>query len=696
MKINSIYLSSTDFNSGTIAISLGLMQFLKTKFQRVAFFQPIIKNKNDNNMNFIKNHFSLNITIEQIYLYELETIEDLLSSGQQDKIISTIIEKFNHLKENYDFILIQGISKEYISSINSDINLTIAKNLSTIYVNIINGFKKSQHDIIDDIKIESRIIEDEHLHLFCTFINKIDKNIILDTFKEIKKLNLEQDVFCLPFIKEVDNITMSDIYENLNCKLLYGKKSNLNQQIGQIKIVSMQLDNFLNYIENNDLLILSGDRSDIIAGVLLYLKSNNFKQISGILLTGNIQPQGIFNDILNSIDNFPIAILTNPLNTFETMNKVDNLKPKLTHKSYSKISLLLGSFIKHVDHNIIDKQLNIQTDDEIMTPMMFEYNLFNKARTNKKHIVLPESEDDRILRATEIVLNQHIVDITLLGDKDNIDRKSKLLGLDLSKANIIDPKESELTQKFADEFYNIRKHKGILPQSALETMENEYNYFATMMVHLGYADGMVSGASHTTANTVRPALQIIKTIEGVDIVSSLFFMCLDTNVLVYGDCAINQNPTAQELAQIAISSANTATAFGMEPKIAMLSYSTGASGAGEDVTKVLDATNIVKETVPNILIDGPLQYDAAIDKSVAKKKLPDSKIAGVANVLIFPDLNTGNNTYKAVQRSSGAVAIGPVLQGLKKPVNDLSRGCTVKDIINTVAITAIQAQNIGE
>ena len=315
------------------------------------------------------------------------------------------------------------------------------------------------------------------------------------------------------------------------------------------------------------------------------------------------------------------------------------------------------------------------------------------AKNAKKTIVLPESEDDRILRATEIILRRHLAKIILLGDSETIKQRSLQLGLDISQATIINPLESEKLQQYSEIFYESRKAKGLSLQAAKDAL-NHKTYFATMMVHTGEADAMVSGASHTTADTIRPALQIIKTHPDVSIVSSLFFMCLDTQVLVYADCAVNQDPTAEELAQIAISTAKTASQFAIEPKIAMLSYSTGDSGSGDDVDKVKKATEIIKKQYPSLLIDGPIQYDAAIDKGVAKAKLPNSKVAGEANIFIFPDLNTGNNTYKAVQRSTGAIAIGPILQGLNKPVNDLSRGCSVADIVNTVAITAIQAGQI--
>jgi len=323
---------------------------------------------------------------------------------------------------------------------------------------------------------------------------------------------------------------------------------------------------------------------------------------------------------------------------------------------------------------------------------MFEYELIQRAKASRQHIVLPEGTDDRILRASEILLRREVVDVTVLGAEAEIRERISSLGLDLEGANIVDPDHSPLHDEFAQTYFELRQHKGINEDVAHDVMR-DVSYFGTMMVYKGLVDAMVSGAAHTTAHTIRPSFEFIKTRPGCSIVSSVFFMCLEDRVLVYGDCAIIPNPTPPQLADIAISSAETAKMFGVDPLVAMLSYSSGQSGTGEDVDKVRQATRLVREHRPDLKVDGPIQYDAAVDASVARKKMPGSEVAGRATVFIFPDLNTGNNTYKAVQRSSGAVAIGPVLQGLKKPVNDLSRGCTVPDIVNTVAITAIQAQS---
>jgi phosphate acetyltransferase len=407
-------------------------------------------------------------------------------------------------------------------------------------------------------------------------------------------------------------------------------------------------------------------------------------------------PHKSINKLFAGFSDFSVPILSVDADTYTTAVNVANVPATITAQSVRKIALAMGLFSSNVNIKEIEQRISTESSSSAVTPIMFEYALFERARSNRKKIVLPESNDERILRATEILLRRDVADIILLGVKEEVLHKSATLGLDISKATIIDPMNSSLMEEYVNAFYEMRKAKGLSLDVARDSMMMK-NYFATMMIQQGFADGMVSGAIHTTQETIRPALQIIKTKPGISIVSSLFFMCLDTRVLVYGDCAVNQDPNAEELAQIAISSADTAMMFGIVPKIAMLSYSTGDSGKGEEVEKVRMATKLVKEQRPDLLVEGPIQYDAAIDPDVAKTKLPNSKVAGQATIFIFPDLNTGNNTYKAVQRSSGAVAIGPVLQGLRKPVNDLSRGCLVPDIVNTVAITAIQAQtNDGE
>jgi len=349
----------------------------------------------------------------------------------------------------------------------------------------------------------------------------------------------------------------------------------------------------------------------------------------------------------------------------------------------------LGATVASTSNGDFD---NVEVVDarQVMSPVVFERQLVEQAKANRKHVVLPEGEDDRILQAADQLLKQGVAELTILGDVDDMNRRAADLGLDLTGANLVNHLESELAEEFAAEFAELRKKKGVTIEEARETMK-DVSYFGTMMVHKGLADGMVSGAAHTTAHTIKPSFQIIKTAPGASVVSSIFLMVMQDRLWAFGDCAVNPNPTAEQIGEIAAVSAKTAAQFGIDPKVAILSYSTGTSGSGPDVERAVEATARAKELAPDVAIDGPLQFDAACDPGVGAKKAPDSPVAGQANVFIFPDLEAGNAGYKIAQRTGGALAVGPVLQGLNKPVNDLSRGATVPDIVNTVAITAIQA-----
>ncbi|HSQ06915.1 MAG TPA: phosphate acetyltransferase, partial [Chromatiaceae bacterium] len=446
-----------------------------------------------------------------------------------------------------------------------------------------------------------------------------------------------------------------------------------------------------NYLEDGCLIITPGDRSDIILASLLADVSSTFPRVAGLLLTGGQRPAENVQKLLEGLSRTRVSILSVPTDTFTTALNVNRVESTILAGDNRKIAAALGLFERNVEIEDLRQRIAVRHSDR-RTPLMFEYELIHRAKSRRQRIVLPEGTDHRVLKAAEILTLRGVAELTLLGDPDKVRRRMRELGLKLTDITILDPRTDPRRTDFAAVYFGLRKRKGISEQMAYDAME-DLSYFGTMMVHLGQADGMVSGAVHTTQHTIRPSFEIIKTRPGVRLVSSVFFMCLADRVLVYGDCAVNPNPTAEDLADIAITSAATAAAFGIEPRVAMLSYSTGASGKGEDVERVRAAVAIANERRPDLKLDGPIQYDAAIDDTVGRSKMPDSEVAGHATVFIFPDLNTGNNTSKAVQRSAGAVAIGPVLQGLNKPVNDLSRGCTVTDIVNTVAITAIQAQD---
>ena len=688
MKLKSLYISPQEIESGAVVISFGLMALLKRKYEKVAFFRPIVSQVPNNDIDLIVNNFKLQIDKKDCFGVDIKRAKELISANKVDKLYEILIEKYEKLKAKYDFVLIQGVSTDSLSVISDfDINLELAKNFDTSFISVLNGKDKSYTQLLEDIAIEeSNIKHSGSLH-FATFINRVNKEYIED----IESSKNDYLLYCIEEIQELSALTIWDIQNRLNAQVVFEVPEYLHRNIDNIKVAAMSFDNYIKYIQPNDLIIVPADRSDIVVGSIAAVHSKTIPSISCILLTGDMKLKKPIKELLKGF-NEHIPILKVEENTFNIAKKVSDIKAIIKADNKRKTSLIEGLFNSSVDIDAIEKHLLVDTS-HIMTPLMFEYSLLKRARENKQIIVLPEAKDERILKATQILLNSNVVDIVLLGDELEINHRASLLGIDISKATVMNPATSKHLSMLSQEFYNLRKHKGLTLEQATEILQTTPNYFATMMVQTGLAGGMVSGSISTTADTVRPALQIIKTTPDTPIVSSVFFMCLDTKVLVYGDCAINLDPTAQELAAIAKSSAKTALAFGIEPKVAMLSYSTGQSGSGDDVEKVKEATKILQKE-GGLLVEGPIQYDAAIEKSVAAQKLPNSLVAGDANVLIFPDLNTGNNTYKAVQRSSGAVAIGPVLQGLNKPINDLSRGCLVSDIVNTIAITAIQAQSI--
>jgi len=691
MKLKSLYISSHEKGAGNLIISMGLMEFLKGTFLKVAFFRPFVENNTyDWDIDFFISKYQLDQDSKESYGYSVQEAEKLIAQNQTTFLIESLIEKYKKLEANYDFVIVQGLHQDAFShTLDIDINLEIAKNLGASYCIVLKANGKNKESIFDEILLESNAIQLSGCTHFATFVNRVDEAIIPLLQLELKKQKNIIPVYFLKEIEELGKPTIAEVKYHLGCSVVIGDKKDFKRIVKQTKIAGMQLEHFLEHIEDGDLIIVSSDRADIIVWVIASIFSKNYPNVSGILLTGGIKLTKSIELLLSGFTNLPFPVLSIDDDTYQTALKVSNIKVQLTVDNERKIALAMGLF--HNSVNIKDFKENItKSKSSVITPVMFEYSLFQKARENKKRIVLPEAMDERILRACEIVLRRDIVEIILLGDEKQIRQKSAILGLDIQKATILNPLTSELKEEFGKVFYELRRDKGIVYEVALETMLHD-SYFGTMMVYLGLADGMVSGAIHTTQETIKPALQIIKTKPNIPIVSSLFFMCLKTNVLVYADCAVNQDPNASELALIAISSADSAISFGITPKIAMLSYSTGNSGQGKDVDKVIEATKIVKEMRPDLLIEGPIQYDAAVDIDVAKLKLPNSQVAGEATIFIFPDLNAGNNTYKAVQRSSNAVAIGPILQGLKKPINDLSRGCLVVDIVNTIVITAIQA-----
>ncbi|KAF2517914.1 phosphate acetyltransferase [Flavobacterium foetidum] len=694
----AIYIATSDHNSGKSIITLGLMSILIGKTAKVGYFRPIIEDfvdgEVDNHIETVLSYFNLDIHFEDAYAITKSRLIKKKNKGKIGEVLDLIIEKYKKLEERFDFVLVEGTSfTGEGTSIELDLNVLIAKNLGIPTIIVGSGVGKTLEELLDSLYLVYDSFKIKEVEVLSVFANKVQpENIELVTNSLQKTLPSTVLVNTIPLISSLNNPTMQEIVNELDAKVLFGENY-LNNEIGHYSVGAMQLHNYLVHLNDNALVITPGDRSDIILGALQANESANYPTISGIILTGNIVPEESILKLIEGLSAI-VPIIAVDGGTYHITNKIGSIKSEIYANNTHKIETSITTFEKYVDNEALSERL-ITFQAEGMTPKMFQYNMVKRAKQHRKHIVLPEGNDDRIITAASRLLDMDVVDISIIGDKKQIENKVIELGitLDFSKVNIINPIESEFYEDYANTYYELRKAKNVSITMARDLME-DVSYFGTMMVYKGHADGMVSGAAHTTQHTILPALQFIKTKPNSSVVSSVFFMCLEDRVSVFGDCAINPNPTAEQLAEIAISSAESSLAFGIEPKIAMLSYSSGSSGKGDEVEKVRTATEIVKEKRPDLKIEGPIQYDAAVDLSVGKSKMPDSEVAGQASVLIFPDLNTGNNTYKAVQRETGALAIGPMLQGLNKPVNDLSRGCTVDDIINTVVITAIQAQGM--
>ncbi|UTN02378.1 phosphate acetyltransferase [Flavobacterium bizetiae] len=694
----AVYIATSDHNSGKSIITLGLMSILIGKTAKVGYFRPIVEDfidgELDNHIETVLSYFNLDIKFEDAYAITKSKLIKKKNKGKIGEVLDLIIEKYKKLEERFDFVLVEGTSfTGEGTSIELDLNVLIAKNLGIPTIILASGVGKTLEELVDNLYLVYDSFKVKDVEVLSVFANKVQpENIELVTKSLQKSLPANVLVNTIPLISSLNNPTMQEIVNELDAKVLFGGNY-LNNEIGHFSVGAMQLHNYLVHLHDNALVITPGDRSDIILGALQANESANYPTISGIILTGNIVPEESILKLIEGLSAI-VPIIAVDGGTYHITNKIGKIKSEIYANNTHKIETSISTFEKYVDNDALSERL-ITFEAEGMTPKMFQYNMVKRAKQHRKHIVLPEGNDERIIIAAARLMDMNVVDISIIGDKKQIENKVTELGitLDFSKVNIINPIESEFYEDYANTYYELRKAKNVSITMARDLME-DVSYFGTMMVYKGHADGMVSGAAHTTQHTILPALQFIKTKPNSSVVSSVFFMCLEDRVSVFGDCAINPNPTAEQLAEIAISSAESSAAFGIEPKIAMLSYSSGASGKGDEVDKVRTATEIVKQRRPDLKIEGPIQYDAAVDRAVGKSKMPDSEVAGQASVLIFPDLNTGNNTYKAVQRETGALAIGPMLQGLNKPVNDLSRGCTVDDIINTVVITAIQAQGL--
>ena len=679
----SVYVTSPDGLGGKSAIALCLIEALSRQMDSVGVFRPMVRDDNDEVAKALLAHSGIDQTYE-------ETIGVLTDAALDDPeaALSEIISKYGALQDRFDTVVVVG--SDYIGAASPTelaFNARVAANLNSPVLLVVSGRDRTPEEVAASVEHATKQFEDLHNHVIGVIANRVDPVSIDQVRAELGTLGLS---FCaaLPENELLRAPSVRAQFRALGAKFLMGDESALDRESLGTVVAGMTLPNVLTRLEPECSIVTASDRTDLLPGLLAAHSSDSFPNLAAIFLTGGYPLPDSIRKLLDGLKvQVPIGLVQR--GTFWTASKLHDLKGSVM-SSPRKHAEALRLFHENVDEAALLSALDVKTA-ALRTPRMFEYQIMQKARSDKKTIVLPEAEDPRILEATSILLRRGVANLVLLGEEDKVRSEAAALGFDITGARVQSMHDPQLADQFAAKYAELRAKKGVTIEQAREKMTDP-SYFGTMMVYLGMADGMVSGATHTTANTIRPALEFIKTKPGVKVVSGSFLMCMPEQVLVFADCAVNPNPNPEQLATIAISTAATAKAFDIEPRVAMLSYSTGTSGSGEDVDAVAAATELVKQTNPDFAVDGPIQFDAAMDPAVGKSKMPGSQVAGQATVFIFPDLNTGNNTYKAVQRTSGAIAIGPVLQGLNKPVNDLSRGALVADIVNTVAITAIQAQ----
>ena len=666
----NLYVTAMEPESGKSIVALGLMELLAGRVERLGFFRPIVPDEPDAQVELMRARYDAE-TAHALTAAEAAAIEPY------DELRKRVVEAYKQLESSCDFVLCEGTDFTGAApALDFGLNADLANELGAPVLVVVRG--GAPEPTAATVRAALGGLRTKGCTVFGIVVNRVPVDSIAAVPAALDRS--DEPVYLIPETAELSYPTMADVADELGARVVLG--GSLGREVRDVRVGAMSVEHFIEHLVDGVLVIVPADRSDILAATLASTVSTEIPPVAGVLLTGG---QELGEGTRRLLASSPFPVLEVDSLTHEAIAAVQSVRGRLGPEDERKIAAALGLFDASVDTDELAERIALDRPARV-TPIMFEYELIERARAEPRRVVLPEGEDERILRAGEILLRRGVVDLTILGGRAQADA----LGLDLRGADFVDPLESELLDEFAALYYELRKHKGITEEFAYDRVANP-SYFGTLLVETGKADGMVSGAAHTTADTIRPAFEIIKARDGVSVVSSVFLMCLADRVLVYGDCAVNPKPDAAQLADIAISSAETAAVFGIEPRVAMLSYSTGESGKGEDVDRVREATEAVRERRPDLMIEGPIQYDAAVDAAVAELKLPDSEVAGRATVFIFPDLEAGNVAYKAVQRSAGAVAIGPVLQGLRKPVNDLSRGCTVTDIVNTVAITAVQA-----
>ncbi|MFC8790183.1 phosphate acetyltransferase [Streptomyces cinereoruber] len=684
----SVYVTGIDRGDGRQVVELGVMELLTRQVDRVGVFRPLVHDGPDRLFDLLRARYRLSQDASTVYGMDYREASALQAERGTDELVSRLVDRFHAVARAYEVVLVLGT--DFAATQLPDelaVNARLANEFGASVIPVVGGKGQSAESVRAEARNAFRAYDGLGCDVLAMAVNRVaaeDREAIAERLAA----RLPVPCYVLPDEPALSAPTVAQITHALGGTVVLGDDAGLARDALDFVFGGAMLPNFLHALTPGCLVVTPGDRADLVVGALA-AHSAGTPPIAGVLLTLDERPgEEVLTLAARLAPGTPVVSVAG--NSFPTAAELFALEGKLNAATPRKAETALGLFERHVDTADLLKRISVARSGRV-TPMMFEHELLEQARADRRRVVLPEGTEERVLRAADVLLRRDVCDLTLLGDVETIRKKAADLSVDLRDTQLIDPHTSELRDAFAEQYAALRAHKGVTVELAYDVV-SDVNYFGTLMVQEGLADGMVSGSVHSTAATIRPAFEIIKTKPDASIVSSVFFMCLADKVLVYGDCAVNPDPDAEQLADIAVQSAATAARFGVEPRIAMLSYSTGTSGSGADVDKVREATKLVREAHPELRIEGPIQYDAAVEPSVAATKLPDSEVAGQASVLIFPDLNTGNNTYKAVQRSAGAVAVGPVLQGLRKPVNDLSRGALVSDIVNTVAITAIQSQ----
>ncbi|MEW1863027.1 MULTISPECIES: phosphate acetyltransferase [unclassified Streptomyces] len=686
----SVYVTGIGRGDGRQVVELGIMELLTRQVDRVGIYRPLVHDTPDRIFELLRGRYRLAQDPATFFGMGYEEAAALQAEQGQEALTARLVEGYLRVARSFETVLILG-SDFAATNLPAElgVNARLANECGASVLPVIGGRDQSAESVVAEVRNAHHAYTNLGCDVIAMIANRVDP-AQLDAATDQLRRSLDVPVYVLPDEPALSAPTVRQIVETLGAEVLLGDDAGLARDALDFVFGGAMLPTFLPALTTGCVVVTPGDRADLIIGSLA-AHSAGSPPIAGVLLTLGEKPGP---DILQLADRLApgTPVVAVPTGSFLTATELFGLDGKLGAGTPRKAETALGLFETHVDTAELTDRLSVARSARV-TPMMFEHALLERARSDKRRIVLPEGAEERILRAAEVLLRRGVCELTLLGEEDVVRKKAGDLGIGLDDPalDIVDPHTSPLRDRFAALYAELRAHKGISYELAYDVVA-DVSYFGTLMVQEGLADGMVSGAVHSTAATIRPAFEIIKTRPGAAIVSSVFFMCLADRVLVYGDCAVNPDPDAEQLADIAIQAAGTAARFDVQPRVAMLSYSTGTSGSGADVDKVRAATDLVRAQRPDLLVEGPIQYDAAVSPVVAATKLPGSAVAGQATVLVFPDLNTGNNTYKAVQRSAGAVAVGPVLQGLRKPVNDLSRGALVQDIVNTVAITAIQAQ----